>query len=891
MFCIFTIMLKGIMRKYYLVFVLLFFFTNNVWATHIAGGELFYEHLGPGSAANTDRYRVTMRLFRVCGPSTPNNAPLDGENVTIGIYEMPGLTLINSIRLTQQFVGSPPQIKNSSGANPCLVPFVSVCYEVGVFSSEIELPRTPNGFTLSWIRYTRTFLNNISGTDIGATFVTRIPGSAQLPNGVNSCPKFGVRDTTTICLNTPFTLDFGATDPDGDSLSYKLTAAYNGFGGSANNPNPIPPPSPLQLVPLNYIPPYSGINPFGTTTTINPNTGLITAIAPNTTGRFVVCVIAEEWRNGILINEHRKDVILAVENCSTVKPELTPDDKTCNGLTFSFENISPNSAITNYLWTFGDGNTSTQPTPTHTYTDTGKYTVKLKVTANGGCIDSASKTVYAFPVFNPSINVDGSCVQQPIRFFDATTTTFGVVNGWKWNFGDPTTQADTSYKKDTVWKYSAPGTYTVTLTSSNSKGCEDTVTKVIVVRDQPIINLPFRDTLICSIDTLPLIVNASGTYTWTPNINIINPTSANPLVYPKDTITYTITVNDDGCVNKDSIKVNVLDFITVDAGVDSTICKTDTIRLRPTSFALSYLWTASTGETVAPVKFPLVKPLTVTKYYVTANLGKCQDKDSITITPIPYPEVTTSSVAPICFGNKIQLNANIVGSAFTWNPTNAMLNANTLTPTVAPSATTSYVISVTDDKGCPKPVKDTITVTVIPPVTVNAGRDTSVVRNQPLQLMVQHDSLPVGTTYNWTPSTWLNNSFIRNPIATINSNIQQITYNVKVTRPEGCFGEDAITVRVFSTNPDIFIPTAFTPNNDGKNDVFKPIPVGITQLEFFRVYNRWGQLLYETKEMGKGWDGNVNGKPQPSGTFVFFAQGVDYTGKTITKKGTFVLIR
>ncbi len=96
---------------------------------------------------------------------------------------------------------------------------------------------------------------------------------------------------------------------------------------------------------------------------------------------------------------------------------------------------------------------------------------------------------------------------------------------------------------------------------------------------------------------------------------------------------------------------------------------------------------------------------------------------------------------------------------------------------------------------------------------------------------------------------------------------------------------------MYKTQPDIFIPTAFTPNNDGKNDILKPIPVGITRIDFFRIYNRFGQLIYETKEYLKGWDGNVAGTPQASGTYVFSAQGVDYTGKTIFKKGTVVLIR
>jgi gliding motility-associated-like protein len=879
------------MKRLLLVLIVLFFATTS-YATHIAGGELYYTYQGPGVAANTDKYLVTMRLFRLCGPVGNNFAGLDGENVTIGIYNNPGLTLLSGVTLIQQFSGNPPEIQNTNGANPCLVPFVSVCYQIGTYQATIELPRTADGYTLSWIRYTRTALDNVSNssTQMGATFTTKIPGTNQLPIGVNNCPTFAARDTNTVCKASDFILDFSAVDIDGDSLSYKFSPAYDGQNGPAPSPAP-PPPSILQPISLNYFPPYSATNPFGTNATINTHTGIISGLAPPNPGKYVVCVTVEEWRNGILINEHRKDFILRVENCSTVKPDAGPDDKTCNGFDFVFQNYSQNPAIIGYNWSFGDGTTSILPTPPHHYTDTGKYLVKLKVTATGGCQDSSAKFVYVFPGFVPNINVVGSCFQQPIQFFDATSTAYGVVNSWKWDFGDLTTIADTARSKDTAWKYASSGTYQISLTSTNSKGCIDTVFKTINVRDKPIINLPFKDTLICSIDTLQLIANATGNFSWTPNYNISNVNSSSPLVYPTDTTTYVLTVNDGGCINKDSIKVNVLTFIKVDAGRDSAICQTDTFRLHPTSYALSYLWTASTGIPVAPVKYPLIQPLVYTKYYVTANLGKCQDRDSVAINPVPYPQVSATNVSPICFGNKIQLHANVVGSNFFWTPTNTLLNPTTLNPIAGPSKTTAYIITATDTIGCPKPVSDTILVEVVPIVSVYAGRDTSVVRNQPLQLLVTTSNIPVTSTYKWTPNIGLNNDTIPNPIATLNITADSIKYKIRVTRPEGCFGEDEIVVRVFSTEPDIFVPTGFTPNHDGKNDILKPITVGITRLDYFRIYNRWGQLVFETNEFEKGWDGTLNGIEQASGTFVFVTQGVDYKGKVVFRKGTCVLIR
>jgi gliding motility-associated-like protein len=116
-----------------------------------------------------------------------------------------------------------------------------------------------------------------------------------------------------------------------------------------------------------------------------------------------------------------------------------------------------------------------------------------------------------------------------------------------------------------------------------------------------------------------------------------------------------------------------------------------------------------------------------------------------------------------------------------------------------------------------------------------------------------------------------------------------MTYTMNTSTIEGCFAVDTINVKVFKTQPDIFVPNAFAPY--GRNKLLRPVPVGISSFEYFRVFNRWGQLVYHTTEAGKGWDGTVNGKVQDGGTFVWMVQGKDYTGKTVSKKGTAVLIR
>lgn len=120
---------------------------------------------------------------------------------------------------------------------------------------------------------------------------------------------------------------------------------------------------------------------------------------------------------------------------------------------------------------------------------------------------------------------------------------------------------------------------------------------------------------------------------------------------------------------------------------------------------------------------------------------------------------------------------------------------------------------------------------------------------------------------------------------------ESITYTVRATNSIGCYGEDAVTVRVFKTGPDIFVPNAFTPNGDGHNDIIRPVLVGIRQLNFFRIYNRWGQLVFQTNESERGWDGKIGGQVQSTNNYVYFVQAIDYTGRTITRKGNIALIR
>lgn len=866
----------------------------QTYASHISGGELFYEYLGPGVAPNSDKFRVTMRLYRECNSI---GAELNSEQVNIGVYLNANNNRFGVIPLIPQWDrnNAPPELKNTPGAIPCLTGDKDVCFQVGTFSNTVELPRNTTGYILSWIRFSRQELTNVADdpypeNSVGATFITRIPGTNLVgTSGVNSSPQFVSKDTALVCGGKNFTLDYGASDSDGDSLSYSFCAAYN--GGDNSLPNP-PPPAVLSLIQLPYLSPYSGSSPLGAAVKIDPKTGIISGKAPFP-GKYVVNVCVTEWRNGIPLNIHRKDFIVKVGDCTLTHAELKPSYLTCDGFTLTFENIDPSPEINSYYWEFGDINntmdTSTQPRPTYTYADSGTYFIKLVVNRGENCSDSTVSKALVYPGFIPDFKTDGSCSLNPYQFTDLTSTKYGFVNSWRWDFGDLSVITDTSILQNPSYKYQLAQTASITLVVTNSKGCIDTLTKPLTIPDKPTVLLPFTDTLICIRDSLQLHVSSgtgTATYNWFPPVDISNTAIADPFVFPKNSAAYIVTVNDKGCINSDTVVVNVISSVQLSIGNDTTICQTDSIQLKPLTNGLYFAWSPSAGLSDTTVKNPFAQPLTNTQYKLVSSVGSCGTSGIINIKTAPYPSADAGTDTSICFGKTTLLKANIVASQFTWSPTSTLLNENTLLPLAGPQSTTSYILTVTDVLGCPKPVSDTVTVNVIPRILAFAGHDTVIVAGQSLQLNASG-----GNIYSWSPVTGLSNPNINNPVLELGAQYDTITYHLKVSTPEGCSAADDIKITVFKTLPDIFIPTAFTPNADRLNDILIPRVAGMKQFNYFRVYNRWGVMLYSTTQQGQGWDGTYAGSTQPSGTYVFAAQALDYTGKVVTKKGTVVLIR
>ncbi|MFZ9387077.1 MAG: PKD domain-containing protein [Chitinophagaceae bacterium] len=874
------------MKRLLLVIFSFFLLLGVAEGAHIKGGFFTYRYLGPGSGTNL-RYQITLTVYMICNPSPGQlNNPIN-----FSIFNAATNQFIQdvSVPITNQYQLSKVYDE------PCISGDERGCYyEIVVYNlSSIELPRTPDGYIISYQRCCRIggIINVTNSGSVGNTFSIRIPGTAVAPGAeTNSSPNFLVNDTAIVCRNAYFQYSFQATDPNADSLSYSFCSAY--LGADQGNPAPVSATNP-PYTPIPYAAPYSGTQPMGSGVTINPQTGLISGTAPGSIGQYVICVCVNEYRNGVLIGTTRKELHVQVNDCNPLRALLNPRNTTCDGFTVNFQNdASGNPPGTEYLWIFGDPlsgslDTSILPTPTHTYTDTGVYTVQLRVSLPGGlCSDSTSIQVRVFPGFFPSFNYTGGCFQNPYSFTDNTTTNYGVVNGWRWDFGEPTTSNDTSQLQNPQWTYPAPGPKDVRLIVTNSKGCVDTTILTITVLDKPLLTLGFADTLICRNDIIQLNASGTGNFSWTPPFNISGANTATPTVSPPVTTRYYVTLDDNGCQNQDSVLVRVVATVSLQAMPDTSICQGDAVQLNAVSDGLSFSWTPAADLNNPNIINPIAITNITTRYIVVASIGGCSATDSVNVTAVPYP-VANAGIGPqLCYNTAGQLNATMVGTSFNWSPTSYMDNPNVLNPNVFPPRTTQYVLSVYDILGCPKPGRDTLVVVVQPKIRAYAGEDTTVVVGQPLQL---NGSGGVG--YQWSPATGLNNTMIFNPVGVYGSSIDSVRYKLRVLDAIGCADSAYVTVYVFKTNPYVFVPTAFTPNNDGLNDVVRPIAVGIRNINYFAVYNRWGERVFYTTTNKHGWNGIYNGRPQASGVYVWMLQAIDYTGKAIFLKGTVTLIR
>ncbi|MFI5188629.1 MAG: PKD domain-containing protein, partial [Chitinophagales bacterium] len=648
------------MKRYLLFFLFLFSLCLSAHGNHIKGGFFTYQYLGPGTQDPSNlRYRITLTVYMICFPNSGQlNSPI---NFTFFDGSTNQFLENVSVPITSQYeLGKARDEKCISGDQRGCYYYI-VVYDLPL----IELAPRANGYTISYQRCCRIAgMENVSNSNsVGNTYSITIPGSSKGINAPkNSSPVFPINDTVVVCANSHFDYSFKATDPDGDSLTYFFCSAWSG-GDAGNNSAPVTATAPpYETVP--YIDPYGGEQPMGPGVTIDLVTGLISGTAPTNMGEYVVTVCVAEIRNGDPFAFSRKELHIRVGDCIPIAAQLKPQYITCDGFNLSLSNTLPSPDIQNQYWDFGvtglSNDTSNLESPTYTYSDTGTYTIKLVVNKGLACTDSTTALAKVYPGFFPGFISNGICINKPIQFSDTTRTRYGIVDTWSWDFGAGSATGDTSHLQNPSYTFTSTGSYPVQLIVTSSKGCIDTTTNTITIIDKPPINLAFRDTLICNGDHLQLQASGNGLFSWSPGLNISNANTSAPTVNPPTTISYQVNLDQNGCMNVDSVKVRVVDFVTLNAYSDTVICQGDAIQLHTSGDGLHFLWTPALNMNDPTSPNPVITTNTTTTYQVTASIGHCSATGNVTVKAIPYPIADAGPDTIICYGTPVQLLASIV---------------------------------------------------------------------------------------------------------------------------------------------------------------------------------------------------------------------------------------
>lgn len=829
-------------------------------------------------------YNVTLKLYRLCdGGRELNNSTI------VSVFNRGNFARIMDITVPLSFT----QTLNLSQFAPCITNPPTVCYEVGYFDFSVTLRGNAEGYLLSsQVIYRVHDINNLQFGygNIGATYTAEIPGTLDVATAPsNSSAEFTGSDLVLVCARNSLSYSFKAWDADGDELRYRFSEAFQS-GDFADAGNQSPGTSPPYLS-VPYGNGYTVGSPLGTQVTINSTTGLITGIAPDE-GVYAVTVCVDEVRNGKVIATQRKDIQIKIANCEIASAVLPPEYLLCeNTFTQVFKNLVRNRLIQSQYWeirnelnnvTF----TSSAESPNYTFTDTGVYRIKLVVNPGQECTDSTTSIALVYPGTMAGFTYSGVCLLQPTQFTDASTTQYGTFESWFWNFENASTGSDTNTNQNPVHQYTSAGNKLATLEVTTSKGCKAIVSNPINLTDKPSLQLTFSDTLICKGDTLAIQALAFGKYQWSPVNSLLAANTATPLAFPAQTTTYYAVLSDAGCRNTDSVRVRVADSVQLTVMMDTSICENDLIQLKVISDGLRYAWTPAGLFDDPTEKSPFIRVSTSTSFSVKATTGGCLQTKNVQVNTLALPSVFAGRDTTICYNSAVQLQGVSNATDFYWMPSQNLLTAGSLTPSAVLSQTTEFILTGRDATGCPRPVTDTVTVFVLQKVIASAGNDTSVVVNQPLQLQARG-----GNDFTWTPPDYLSRTDIQNPVAIFPFSLEKISYTVTVKNEAGCADSAGVNIGVFKTQPAVFIPNAFTPNADGKNDVLRLITAGIGNIEYFRIFNRWGQLIFTTENAAGRWNGNFKGRPQPSGIYVWMVSAKDYSGKPYFKKGVVTLIR
>jgi gliding motility-associated-like protein len=501
----------------------------------------------------------------------------------------------------------------------------------------------------------------------------------------------------------------------------------------------------------------------------------------------------------------------------------------------------------NYQWSTGGTSAGETVSPAGSTT----YTVVV-TDGTTGCQDSSSVTVTVNAL--PVVSITGNTT---ICAGANTTLTASGGGNYQWSSGGTSAGETVSPLANT--------TYTVVVTDPTTT-CSDSATVSVTVNSAPVAAITGNTTL-CSGASTTLTAAGGGTYAWSTSA-----TSSAITVTPAATTNYSVIVtNAANCSDTASVSVTVNPLPNAAISGTTTLCNGQSTTLSAAGSG-NYLW--SNGSTSSSIT---VSPASNTSYtlVVTDPATGCSDSSSVQVNVLLPPTASITGTNVVCAGGSVQLTA-AGGGTYTWSTGQTSAGINPI-----PSATTTYSVVVSNG-ACTDTAYYTVTVNPLPSLAIS--QDTTITYGQSATIYAFVQS---GVSVTWSPSAGLDCSNCTSPAA---SPAATTTYCVYATDSNGCADSACMTVYVDITCGEVFVPNAFSPNNDGSNDVLFVYGNCVTSMNF-QVFDRWGEKVFESNDPATGWDGTYRGKEMDEGTFVYQLQATLVNGDVRQLKGSISLIR
>ena len=865
---------------------------GRLGATHVIGGELTYECLG------NDQYALQLTVYRDCENGVP---PFDSL-ASISIYNYAEVFDPSQSPLYQllvPYLGSdtiPVEL-----ADPCLVVPPGVCIERTIYRDTILLPFAQGGYQLAYQRCCRngSIVNIQSPLTTGASYAAEISETSL--STCNSAPAFVGWPSFFQCVNEPIVFDHSATDADGDSVAYRLYTPFDGADIGDPMPQPSGYPGPADTVA--WVVGFGANDVFGSpmTLAIDPVTGLLTG-TPTQLGQYVVGVAALEYRNGQLIGATRRDFQFNIGTCGAPSSAFFAPQVICNSYVVSVANQSTNQDTV--IWDFGDplGNDRYSTyNAMHTYGDTGTYTITLIVGNTAlTCTDTLQRTVsLRLSTLQADFDYEtlGCIDDTEVQFTGLVSDPVHGVAQVEWVFNN----TDTSYQLDPLISTPAQ-VINVQLTATSNNGCRKVVQEAIAV---PFYPLNTVDT-VATCGLPGIVLNPGGSqellYTWSPGASLHATDVASPIATPTETTTYQMvaTSPDGACTEVRDITVVVISEPSVVLPMETTSCS---LSLDLTAEVLDgrpgqYLWfDLVTGDTLAvttspSVTLPIAQQVTPIAVEFADAYG-CRDEAFTIVTP-GFVSSDTYTTELSCFGDTVIVGVENLDPtqtlSYAWTDDVSILSPLTDSAVIVqPDAPTLLTVLLTNQIGCSRfdtvaldmPTGEYSAQASASPLTIDLGESSTLSVTSPNNIV----------QWSWLPTDSLT---APNAMSTEAWPTQTTLYTVVGIDSLGCRVSDTITVEVLRFGgcepSSVYVPTAFSPNGDGFNDVLYVRSNTLTEV-YFEVYSRWGERVFATDDLTQGWDGTYKGEPLPPAVFGYQLRGLCIDGLEYVAKGSVSLLK